>query len=252
MITKTVDSIVREALQENGLSMHYYHSFLLHGLTELQRLSLRHGMSAKQVELPVNDYKRGAFPEDMVHVIDVGIKEGERILPCVMDDSLNKLYNFDGSGNKIAHPKTGEDDDSRVSLIDYLNDYYNDSQRYSIGGFYGLKAPQDRTYGLDFINNEFVFSNQFDRDVFVLTYAVDPVSTSAANIVRYEYVDTIKSYMNMKYKDSKPRMFTLQDRSWARDEYKNQKRAMKSLIYKMSRADFYYSIRKGIHGAIKN
>lgn len=250
MITKTVDAIVRESLLENGLgSLHKYHFFLQHALSELQQLSIHHRMSAKQVELPVNGYMRASIPEYATYILDVSIKSGERLLPAYKDSKLNKLYNFDGSGNKIAHP-TPADEES--STINFLTDFYRDGEIYGVSGYFGLSAPRDRSFNIDLTNSEIVFSNQFDKDVVVVTYAVDPVSTTSANLLTYEYAQVLKAKMRLEYRINQRNRFSRTDVMDAKRDYNTAKRNARSLVYGLSMADFYYAIRRGLHAAPKS
>lgn len=247
--TKTIDSIVREELVNQGLSMHWYVDFLLPALSELQELAVRHKMSAKQIQLTINSYNRVSIPDDCIYVIDVSVKEKERILPAVRDHKLNLLYNTDGSGNKIPHPDSTEGDS--ITISDILNDYYLDSNRYSSSGWYGFVSPEDNTFNIDYENSEIVFSNDFDYEAVVLTYAADPASTTAANLVRHEFVPLIKARIRRDYMN-REQGFAGYMRQRSDIEYKTEKRNMKSLVYPMTKADFIYAIRKGIHGSTKS
>ena len=251
MVTKTVDSIVREALDEEGLSIHYYADFLLDVLTELQRLSLHHRMAAKQQQLTINGYNRVKLPEDFAYLIDLSIKQGERILPAKRDRSLNKLYNFDSQGNRIPHPEADSADEENFVIVNYLDDFYYDYNRYGFGGFFGLSAPQDRSFNVDLTNGEIVFSNQFNRDIVVITYAVDPVSCSTCNLVTMEYVDVLKSYA-IKMHRERSKFYNIYEKSQAEKHYLNRKRQMRALIYPVSRATLISNFRRGNHAAPKS
>ena len=251
MVTKTINSMVRESLLEEGLTLHSYVGFLLHGIAELQRLSLHHGYSAKQSLLTINSYNRVSIPSDAGMIIDISIKDGERLLPAVRDTSLNLMYNTDDLGNKIPFPSSGDGIDDLV-ISEFIDDYYRDHSRFGFGGFYGLTAPQDKTFNIDYENSEIVFSNGFDHETIVLTYAVDASSSgTASTLVRMEFVDTIKSFMKWKYLENNKRSTNYQIEA-AREQYVNRKRNMKALVYPVSKADMAFQIRKGIHGSTKN
>jgi hypothetical protein len=216
-------------------------------LSEYRTISIHHGISAKQQTLYVNGYNRVKIPEDATLALGVYIKEGERILPLVKDRSLNNLYNFDESGSKIPHPDAiNSDIVSHENSEEYLYRYGTTS----FGGFFGLNASQDRAMNIDYENGEIVFSNQFDKDVVVITYEVNNISCTSANLVRYEFIDVLKSKAKL---EMLPFIgSTAYELLEAKTSYKNAKRNMRALLEGLSKADFIAAIRKGIHGSTKN
>jgi len=249
MVTRTINSIVRETLIDCKLTLHFYVEFLLIALNEMRRLSVHHKMSVKQVELSINGYNRVPIPDDMLYMVDLSIKSGERLLPAVRDRNLNRLYNFDDQGNKIPFPEAVSEEGPETILVDFLDDYYYDLNRFGFGGYFGLNTPQDRTFNVDYQNGEIVFSNNFHRDTVVLTYATNPVSPTTANLVREEFVDVLKSKMKHSYYQMN--QFPQVKIDEAKDDYVNAKRNMRALIYPTTRADLVYQIRRGIHGSLK-
>lgn len=251
MQTKTMDSLVRETLNELGLSMHFYVDLLLHGLQELQRLHAHHEVSTKQVRLTINGYNRVAIPSDCLYLVDISIINGERVLPAVRDRKLNRMYNFDAQGNKIAFPDPSDDSDENYSIVDLIQDNFIERNRYGFGGFFGIKSPQDKVFNVDYQNGEIIFSNQFDEDQVVITYAADPVAASTISLVRFEFWDVIRSAMKMNFMKT-DKYYNQYEKDNARMEYQNRKRNMRSLIYPVNEADLMYAVRRGIHGSIKN
>ena len=251
MQPKTLDSLVREAIQEEGLTIHYYVDFLLHASQEAQRLSAHHKMSAKQVELTINDYNRVKIPDEAMSLISVSIRSGERLLPVPYDKNLNKLYNTDDQGNKIPFPDPSEEADDNFVVVNYLDDYFYDYHRYGAGGFFGLEAPQDNYFNVDYENKEIVFSNDFTKDSVVLTYAVDVITCTTCTLIRFEFWDVIRSYM-VKMFHKKNKLSTIYEKQDSDNDYKMRKAQMRTMIYPVGRADFISSIRRGIHGGIKS
>lgn len=249
MQTKTLDSLVRETIVELGLTTHFYVDLLLHGLQELQRLSVHHKVGAKQIELTINSYNRVKIPDDCLKVIDISIRDGERLLKVPSDSKLNKLYNSDNLGNKIPFPNNESDDE--IDLISYFQDYFYEYNRFGSGSFFGLNAPEDKFYNIDYNNGEIVFSNDFRKSSIVLTYATDPVKCTSCNLVRFEFWDVIRTYMIMKFK-SHDKYYNQYEKDSAKVDYMNRYRNMKSLIYPVNLADFIVQVRRGIHSGIKS
>lgn len=186
-----------------------------------------------------------------MYIIDLSIIDQERILPAVRDRKLNKLYNFDANGNKIKYPDSGSELESSFDVVNFLDDYFLDYNRYGFGGFFGVNTPQDKTFNVDYINKEIVFSNNFEEDEIVLTYASDPVACSSCNLVRYEFWDVIRKHAKAKFMQL-DKYYNQYEKEKAEFEYKLAKKNMRSLIYPISQADLIYSTRRGIHAGIKN
>ena len=250
MQTKSVNLLVREVLDELGLTIHFYSDILLYALNELQRMAVHHQMNAKQVTLAINGYDRVKIPTDCLQILDISIKSGDRLLQAVRDSRLNRMYNFDNNGNRIPFPDPGGTNNEEVT-IDFLTDLYSERSRYGYGAYFGLSAPERKTFNIDFQNSEIVFSNDFKDDEVVLTYVNDPVTCSSCSLVRFEFWDVIRSYAKMMFINN-DKYYNIYEKRAAFDEYKTRKRNMKSLVYPVSKADLLYSVRRGIHGGLKN
>jgi hypothetical protein len=248
MDNRTVDSLVRETLMEEGLSIHFYAKLLLPALSELQRLAIRHKMSIKQQTLTINSYQRVAIPTDAIYVFDISIKSGERLVPAVRDNSISKQYNYNDAGEKISFPTANN---PAFPLVVENDSYFYDRNNYGYGGWFGLNAPMDKTFTIDFENSEIVFSNSFDGDEIVITYTADPASTTSANLVRHEFCDVVKAAAKLKYREASG-IHNNYEIEQARNEYINYKMVMKALNKPVSKADLIYRIRRGIHAGTKN
>lgn len=234
---------------EEGLSIHFYVKLLMPALSETQRLALLHKMSIKQQTLNVNSYQRVTIPADAIHIFDVSLKSGERVIPAVRDMSLNQQYNLDEDDNEIPFPDA---QNPSFPLIYDSESYFYDRNLYGYGGWFGLHSPMDKTFTIDFENGEIIFSNRFDEDdEVVITYTADPASTTTANVIRYEFVDTVKAAMVLKYRETSG-IHNQYDIEQARADYQNKKRVAKALNKPVSKADLIYQTRRGIHAGVKN
>lgn len=257
METKTIDSIVREILMELKLGLHHYVRFLLYVLRELEHQSKKHKFFAKRVELTVNSYNRVTIPSEARSIIDVSIREGERLQSLFSDESINKLYNVGGSGQPtlgesdtaIAWP---EADDTTIGTI-YYYDAYGSLKLSRLGTpWYGLSGSRDYAFTVDNLNNEIVFSNKFDETKkVVVTYQASPVSTSVANVVNHKFVDTLKESAKLQHiKTSSPARIA--DIQFQQQSYKNARRELQAFLYPMTMAKLVNFTRKGIHAGTKN
>lgn len=252
MKTKSLNIIVRDALLDNGLPLHYYTRYLHHGLRILDELSLDFNMSnIKTVPLSVTSYQRAVLPTDFIDFIDVSAKYGERLLPMERERNLNKLYNRDDSGNKIPYPTSTSinyDEEINYSLISGSNNL--NTRGELVGRYYGRRRSAKLTFDIDQINNELVFSNEMALTEVTLTYMTSAVSMSSANVVNPYAVDVITKYISMMA--TKAEGSTLGKYQLAKQDYDNARRIFRARINAMDYADLLGVTRRGIHGTIKN
>lgn len=250
METKTIDAIVRESLIEAGLTLHFYMKYLYFCLKEFEHLAKKHRYFYKQTELTINSYKRVTIPSDFRGIIDLSERNGERLESLFRDDSLNRMYNYDDEGNKIAWPQAEE------AFNDTYTIYNNDGEAINSGvlgstGWYGLSKGDDKAFTIDTNNNEIVFTNKMEANAkVVLTYSTDPIDATTANVVDHMFVDTLKTYMHYCQLDFGNAPQYEVRRAWTK--YKNAKRELNAFLRPITYARLMNLLRKGIHGGLKN
>lgn len=252
MKTKSLNTIVRDALLDNGLPLHYYTRYLHHGLRAVDELSMDFNLgNIKIIELDVTSYQRAILPADFVDFIDVSVKHGERVLPMEREVNLNKKYNYDEAGNKIPYPSTlsiNYDAEINYNLISGTNNL--NSRGELIGRYYGRKRTANLTFDIDETNQEIVFSNGMIITKVTLTYMSSAVSRSSANVVTPYATDVITKYIQMmiaKAEGAKIGLYQL-----FKQDYDNARRIFKSRMNATDYATILGTIRNGIHGSLKN
>jgi hypothetical protein len=252
MKTKSINLIVRDALLDNGLPLHYYTRYLHHALRILDELSMDYDMgNVKSVVLSTTSYQRAILPNDFVDVVDVAAKHGERLLPMERDRTLNKNYNRDDAGNKIPYPTDSNinyDSEFNYNMISGANNL--NTRGELVGRYYGKQRKPLLTYDIDSINSELVFCNTMSLTEVTLTYITSAVSKSTANLVTPYAVDVITKYIQMMAtKADNGKIGLLQ---FAKMDFDNSKRIFRARMNSMDYAEVLGLIRKGIHGSIKN
>jgi hypothetical protein len=252
MKTKSLNIIVRDALLDNGLPLHYYTRYLHHALRIMDELSMDFDLgNVKMQELSVTSYQRAILPNDFIDVIDVSAKHGERLLPLERDRALNKIYNRDDSGNKIIYPtdtNINYDAEFNYNLISGANNL--NTRGELIGRYYGKQRKPLLVYDIDTINSEIVFSNTMALEEVTLTYLTSAVSKSSANLVTPYATDVITKYVTMMA--AKAEGGTLGKFQLATQEYNNARRVFRARLNSMDYAEIIGALRRGIHGSIKN
>lgn len=252
MKTKSLNIIVRDALLDSGLPLHYYTRYLHHGLRILDELSLDFNMgNIKTVALSVTSYQRAVLPADYVDFIDVSAKYGERLLPLERERNLSKKYNYDTQGNKIPFPTATSinyDEEINYSLISGSNNL--NTRGELVGRYYGRKRSAKLTFDIDEVNQEIVFSNEMGLTEVTLIYMTSAVSKSAANVVNPYATDVITKYIMMMA--ARAEGATLGKYQLAKQDYDNARRVFRARLNAMDYADLLGVTRRGIHGTIKN
>jgi hypothetical protein len=235
MKTKSINLIVRDTLLTLGLPLHYYTRFLHHALIITDELGLDFDMgNVKTTELSVTSYGRVILPADVIDIIDVSAKYGDRLVPFERDRQLNKKYNFDDSGNKIKYPDPITEQQYR-ELYDRL---------------YGKERDPHYRYDIDKTNSELVLGNKNDLTKVTVTYTSSAVSKSSANTVTPYANDVITKYILLQYTIATGGK--VGDRQLAMMEYNNSRRVFRSRMNAMDKAEILGAIRAGIHGGVKN
>lgn len=251
MKTKSLNIIVRDALLDNGLPLHYYTRYLHHALRIMDELSLDFDLgNIKSVELSVTSYQRAILPNDFIDVVDVSAKHGERLLPLERDRQLNKNYNRDDLGNKITYPtdtNINYDAEFNYNLISGANNL--NTRGELVGRYYGKQRKPLLVYDIDTTNSEIVFSNTMALEQVTLTYITSAVSKSSANLVTPYATDVITKYIKMMAAQAES---TLGKFQLAKQDFENARRVLRARLYAMDFADIMGATRRGIHGSIKN
>lgn len=251
MQTRTLDNVIRDTLNQMGYPLHFYTQALLYAIREYEEMQKMFPFKAKQVEKTLTDFQRVSLPDDLDRIISVSVKRGEYLLTLVKDDTLNRLYRYDDSGNKIAYPDTNG--------TDFLGNFfiYDDNgsatitlEREYLGRQYGYARGQEYTFSFDRANQELVFSNKVTFESVVITYSSISIETSAVNLIDHKHVDRVEKaikYNFAKYVKMKP-----QDVGLALKEYKDAKRVLRAREYPITYQDLMYYYRQSIHQGIKN
>lgn len=254
--TRTLDSIVRETLLEAGLTLHFYLKYLHFMIREMNRFGQQFTFFSKQTELQVNSYNRIAIPAECRGIIDVSIRDGERLQSLFRDEGINKMYYVDSAGKfaleggdtPLPFPESAELTQSLLHYYDRNGSLVTSTPNTP---WYGLSSGEDKAFTVDYNNNELVFTNAFnENDVIVITYETAPVSTSAANTVNYMFVETLKTAAHHNHlKFSGAPDYRIER---ARQDYINAKRQLKDHLAPFSYADLMELHRKGLHMGIKS
>jgi hypothetical protein len=252
--TETVDSVVRTALLDSGLTIHFYLRMLNHALRGLKELHFDYPLNVKTVKLEATTYGAIIAPSDFVDVVSVLFKDGDRIIPLTADASINPLYNYDESGNKVKHnlPKRFNQerhlDDVAQSFTSHTN-----SHGENIGRYFGYNHGKEFAYTLVRERGELQLSTTTTTTEIYMTYVTDGVVTTAMNTIHPYAVETLKLYCHWKMATyfnpfGRARYMDIQS---ARREFYNAKRILRARFNEMGLEEIVASSRI-VHQGLKN
>lgn len=251
MKTESLDSIVRECLQDVNLPMHYYVRFLNFAKRGLKEFNYDFPLNIKSVELTVNSYNAIIIPTDYVDYVEVSVKYGDKILPLAEDDRINPLNNFDTSGKKIKHPVPQQTGTEEI-VPNYGGGSGNNINLHGEhkGRRFGMASEQRLTFKVVPERAEIQLDVAVEVEKVVLVYISDGHSTTDANLVNPYAVSALKAYI--LYERAIKGKHSVTDKRIASDELKKTKRNLSARMNSLSIHDILRSIRRGLHTSIHN
>ena len=196
-----IDSIVRQELIHQGLSIHWYFPFLQLSLKCVNDLSKDiDGVlnNIKSVRLTVGPDKSVSIPSDYVDWIRVGKQYGAYIRPLIVNPSLNKLENNETStGAYSAESDAGE---ALGWGLYYYSGHISDYGEH-LGGFYGYGngGLPENSFQVVRERNEIQLHPSFSAgDIIVLDYLSFTADSVTAQVHKYAE-EAIGAYIDWQY-----------------------------------------------------
>lgn len=177
----TLDQIIRSLLLKESKPIHWYVQYLVLACSGLQRLNNTTLRTVNTVKLSVNSYKAVVIPTDFVDYIKLGFAVGERVRPLILDESLNRLNNFDTDGvTKIPYPVLVERNYAlEVTNLPYDQAYYNHDVSRDDYFFNVLRERGEIQLSADFPNSEIILQYIGDGLGADAATKVDPLAQAA-------------------------------------------------------------------------
>lgn len=196
----TVDRIVKGVLLNKGYPMHWYLQCLVSARDCLLELHLDDLQVVNTVELTVvKDGMYATLPNDYVDYTLVGVKVGQKIRPLVEVNNLNRLHNYDSSGNIVNYATTETVSNEIIYTYPYgifwgttLIDDYGEN----IGRLYGWGAGNETdTFEIIPERCQIQLNENSCFDKIVLQYISNGMNCDAATQVDVYAERTIKDYI---------------------------------------------------------
>lgn len=242
----TIDSIVKQILLEQRKPIHWYLEYLTHATSALRELHFDHLRNVKTVKLTINSYKAVAIPCDYVDWVRVGVVANDKVKALVQSSNINRLNNFDTSGNKVKWPI----DESTVSIDDFYM-WRTDIYEYT-GGFYNHRPDLSSTFFkvLPERGEIQLESNNGDTEI-ILEYISDGLDADAATKVDPYATDAIKTYV-MWQVELNNRQYSKGDADYRKRLHDAAVRKLRARKNPLSKEDILNAVRKGYSATYKN
>jgi len=245
MTETTIDSIVRDSLASNGMTLHYYVQALQMALRCLRDINLNHHGAIGTVELVVDANNMVRLPDGYIDYIKIGHRRGRYVVPMAQNSSYNRLPSII-SGAEAPYESYG---------VSGVFDPYSTSARSAYGEQLG------RIYGMGDGTRTDVFKVIPERGValigeyiavgetIVLEYIYQPDYANAMAFVPAYAEESIKTYISMSF----ARMYgrRLGEIERLNRDYQNAVRRMRAATYALTKEDLLGLERRNIKLSIK-
>lgn len=218
----TLDSIVRSALIQKNLSMHFYVRFMSWAIDAMRDIELDAIGGIKSVTLKIDNLAQVKIPSNFVDWVRVGQLNGQYVVNMGVTNRFSRQLKLE---NGVITPYGKPPNSTNLSDFNYpfWDTWYNEHGE-ALGQVYGGSGTRDDEFM--FIPERGVIqlnSNYKEGDEIVLDYIY---SSQCADSYVHRYAEgAIQAYVEYKYVMHTPRQ-TVYERNSAREEYYNQVRAL--------------------------
>lgn len=242
----TIDEIVRRALLENGIPIHYYGEYLYHGATCLRELNFDTLQIINTVNLPVNSYGAADLPDDFSDDLSVSSNVGNALKALPKQNWLNPIRIHDTvNGNFVPYSDT--DNNTFYSTPYAYNYYWNvDSYGSFTGRAFGANGGTESGYKIIKQRRQIQMTEDFNGGDIVLQYISNGQSVDNATQIDYMAFQTIRSYQEWKVSPNRNN-----ERSSEAMAFYNQKRRLKTLLDPLTKADVMNIFHRGYTATAK-
>lgn len=231
----TLDTIVRSALLDCGYSMHWYLQFLHYGQNVLRELSFDDIHAIRSVLMNVNTYGAVDLPDDYVDKIRIGVRYGQFVRPLLEDGTMNRLKDYDSTGNVIRYSDDANIYPNGINNINYgfstpLFWRLNTTNEYgeNIGRLFGFgQGTELDTYSIIRERNQIQFNENMGYTQIVLDYISDGMSSDACAAVDVYAIQTIKTYIKWQRKEHS-RSYSMGEREMEKQQYYTERKKLRS------------------------
>ena len=250
MTLYSIDSVVREALNDKQFPIHYYMQFLSYALSCIRELQFDVMQNIKSTQLTPSSYNTLTIPCDYVDYVRIGELEGQYFTPWAEDDNFTREYKLDENGNKVPYDPTPKVDTSGLEgQVGFQNIFTNEwgedlGRQYSFANgipSHSFKVLRER--------NEIHLANAPAGKITV-EYITDGLNPDATTCIHPYAVKAVKDWIHWQYK-LQTRGYSESERQKAEDQYYNSERILRGRLDPIDFDNLVRELRSGKHAAVK-
>jgi hypothetical protein len=228
-----LDSVVRSALLNEQLTIHYYIQFLHAGLNGLRSMNLDVTGTVKTVTLTVDTNNEAELPSGFIDFIKIGYRRYGYIIPMAQNKNYNSLPSIAGNNQvpyQIAASNTAAF--SPYGFWDgYVNQYGEDLGRlYGTGG--GTRVDEFKILP----NRNKILCGAFVKagDEIVVEYIGEMDFLNEDAIVHPYAVEALEAYIKYEYAKARNSRKNLTEIEMCHRDFVNKQRIMRARRFAMT------------------
>ena len=227
----TLDSVIRSACEEVGDdTLHKYRRFEMWALECLSELKVDLCPSILTVKVTIDNYTCSVpFPMDMATWMSIGRKEGNRIVPMIVNNRIIMVNDVDDCGMPIKNAEYKPDYGVTGGVLGqgdlnywWLNPSLATDTSGAIYGF-GADTRNDGHFREDKENRRFLFDSRFAGKEVYIEYVTNGINPSGESFIEMVVAKAVKYYILWRSKVN-DKTATSYDKQTAEREYYNEER----------------------------
>lgn len=246
----TINSLVRSALMSQGLTIHYYLTFLHFALQGLREISFDTVGKIATIKLVPNAFGEAALPADYIDYIRFGYLRNRYLIPIGSTRSYIRSANIGSDGKQTGYP-SGEGALISAATFDPFASYHISPYGEDLGRLYGLGGgTRNDIFQLIEERNVVIFGDKFSgTDTLYMEYLAAG-NYADADAVFHPYAEsTLEAYI--KYRYAEQRTSRLADVSRSQKDFYNQYRLLRARLNGLTKEDMIRQARESFRQSVK-
>lgn len=248
----SLDSIIREMLDDNGDTLHLYNKYLKHGINAVKELSYDIMGKIYSVLLEVDDNLMVYFPDDYVDYTKIGVLGADGNIKVLgMNNNMMPAYYNDACGNLKGTAAMGETRKQDGPHGFYFQNYIDRGTvigaRFGYGGGYNPHGH----YRVNKAMQRIELSLEVEESHIVLEYITNGVVKGAQTMVNEISKPAIRAYIIWKLNWTR-RDASLAEREMYKKDFYTEKKLLNIREHAFTAEEFKAAYRRSYHQSVKN
>lgn len=248
MNNSSVDIIVRRALLERGLPIHFYGEFLFYASTCIRELSFDTLLLVNSANLPVDVNGNVTLPSDFVDDVSVCIPVGQGLKTLPKQDWITPIRIHDASSYiPYQNVETNSENVFGYPLAGFTWFWNVDSFGSPTGRMFGASGGSSSGYKVLKAQRRIQMTQDFAGSNVVVLYISDGQSVDNATQVDVLAFATVNSFIAWKTSPNRDNEFSAEGRGFI-----NQKRLLRARLNPLTVTDINNILHNAYKATMKN